>query len=128
MSARLDAAVQNSDLEGGRQDVRQEQDLLVRQRVRELVNGRVRERHAGELGLEAVDQVPEDPASAPGAQAVVPLATECAAAARRDARDEDAVVRSKRGDAGANLHDGPDRLVAEDCAGLHLGDVALEDV
>ena len=60
-----------------------------------LVDGGVRERHPRVLGLEAVDQVAEDPAAAAGAEAVAALLAEAAAAARGDARDEHAVARPR---------------------------------
>ena len=107
-------AVQDADLVRGRQDVGEEQHLLVAQLVGHLVDGRVGERHARELGLEAVDQVAEDPAAAAGAEAVVALLAEAAAPARGDARDEHAVARLERRDRGADLDDRADGLVAED--------------
>ena len=100
------------------QDVREEEHLLVRERLRHLVDGRVGERNAGELGLEPVDQVAEDPAAAAGAEAVVALAAEAAAAARRDARDEHAVAFLQRRDRRARLDDRADGLVAEHRARL----------
>ena len=45
-----------------------------------------------------------------------------------DARDQDAIARLEAGDAGADLLDDADALVAEDAAGLHGRHVALEDV
>ena len=57
-------AVQDADLVGRREDVGEEQHLLVGEPLRHLVDRGVGERHAGELGLEAVDQVAEDPAAA----------------------------------------------------------------
>ena len=80
--AGLDAPVQDADLVGRRQDVGEEQHLLVAQAVRHLVDGGVGERDACELGLEAVDQVAEDPAAAAAAEAVVALLAEAAAPAR----------------------------------------------
>ena len=106
--------VQDTDLVGGRQDVGEEEHLLVAQAVRDLVDRGVRERHARELGLEPVDQVAEDPAAAAGAEAVVALLAEAAAPARGDARDEHPVARRDRRDRGADLDDGADGLVAED--------------
>ena len=70
----------------------------------------------------------EDPAAAAGAEAVAALLAEAAAAAGGDAGDEHAVARLERRDRGADLDDRADGLVAEDRPGLHLGDVALEDV
>ena len=126
--ARADPAVQDADLVRRGQDVREEQHLLVGERLRHLVHGRVGERHARELCLEPVDEVAEDPAASAGAKAVVALAAEAAAAARRDAGHEHAVALVQRRDAAARLDDGADGLVAEDGPWLHLGDVALEDV
>ena len=80
--AGLHAAVQHPDLVGGREDVGQEQHLLVAQRLGDRVHGRVPEGHACVVGLEAVDQVAQDPAAAARAQAVVALAAEPAASAR----------------------------------------------
>ena len=128
VSPGCDAAVQHADLERGREDVGEEQHLLVAQLVGDLVDGGVGERHPRELGLQAVDQVAEDPASAAGAEAVAALPAEAAAAARGDAGDEHAVAGLERRDRVADLDDRADGLVAEDRAGLHLGHVALEDV
>ena len=128
VSPGCDAPVQDADLVGRRQDVGEEQHLLVAQAVRHLVDGGVGERHACELGLEAVDHVAEDPAAATGAEAVVALLAEAAAPARADARDEHAVADGDRRDGRADLDDGADRLVAENRSRLHLGHVALEDV
>ena len=79
--SRLHLAVEDADLVCGREDVGEEEHLLVRQLRRHLVDRRLGERDAGELGLEAVDQVAEDPAAAAGALAVVALAAVAAAAA-----------------------------------------------
>jgi len=112
--ARLDAAVEDADLEGRGQDVRQEEHLLVRQRVRHPVDRRVRERHTRVLGLQPVDQVAEDPASSAGAETVVAFLAEATATARRDARDEHAVTDLEGRDGAAFLDDRADRLVAKD--------------
>lgn len=85
-------------------------------------------RHAHVLGLGAVDQVTEDPASASPAMAVHGLATIGAAAAGGDAGDQDPVPRPYGAHVGAGLHHLADRLVPEHRAGTHLGYVALEDV
>ena len=117
--ARLHPAVQDADLERRRQDVGEEEHVLVGQPFRHLVDGRVGERHARELGLEPVDRVAEDPAAAAGAEAVVALLAEPAAPARGDARDEDAGrPGSTVVTADADLDDRADRLVAEDRARL----------
>ena len=126
--AGLDAAVEDAALERGREDVGEKEHLLVRQLVRHLVDGRVCERHARVLGLKAVDQVAEDPATSARAESVTSLLAEAAAPARRDARDEDTVALHERRDRAADGDDGTDRLVAEDRPRLHLGHIALEDV
>src|SRR5439155_1913455 len=95
---------------------------------RDLVYGRIGERHAGVLRLEAVDQMPEDPAAASGAKAVAPLLAEPAAPARGDARHEYAVAELECRDARALRHDRADGFMAEDRPRLHLGYVALQDV
>src|SRR5262245_35473461 len=126
--ARLHVAVQHANLVGGREDVGEEQHLLVGELVRHLVDRGVRERHPRQLRLEPVDQVAEDPAAASGAEAVVAFLAEPAAPARREARHQPAIARFVRRRRVAGLDDRSDRLVAEDRAGPHLGDVALEDV
>ena len=72
---------EHADLVGRRQDVGEEEHLLVAQPLRHLVDRRVRERHPCVLGLKPVDQVAEDPAAAAGAEAVVALLAEAAASA-----------------------------------------------
>ena len=99
--ARLDAPVEHADLVGRRQDVGEEEHLLVAQPLRHLVDRGVRERHPCELGLEPVDQMAEDPAAAAGAEAVVTLLAEPAATARGDARDEHTIARRDRRNRGA---------------------------
>ena len=96
--------------------------------LRDLVDGVVGERHARVLGLQAVDQVPEDPAAAAEALTVAALLAVAAAPARAHARHQHAVAWRDRADAGADLQHGADRLVAEDRPGRRLGHVALEDV
>ena len=76
-----DHAVEHADLEGGRKDVGEEQHLLVAQLVGDLVDRVVGERHACVLGLQAVDQVAEDPAAATEALAVASLLAVAAATA-----------------------------------------------
>ena len=126
--ARCDVPVEHADLVRGREDVGEEQDLLVAQLCRHLVEGGVGERDARELGLDAVDGVAEDPAATADAEAVVAFLAEAAASARGDARDEYAVAFRQCGYRGPGLDDEADRLVAEDRARSHLGHVALEDV
>src|SRR5262245_18057291 len=53
---------------------------------------------------------------------------ESARPAGRDARDEYAVSGLHRRHRGPDLDDRPDRLMTEDRARLHLGNIALEDV
>jgi hypothetical protein len=126
--AGLHIAVQDSDLERRREDVGEEQHLLVAQLLGNRVHGRVREGHTRVLRLQPVDQVPEDPAASARAEAVVALAAEPAAPAGRDAGDEDAVALGDRRDRVALGHDRADGLVPEDPARLDGRDVALEDV
>ena len=126
--ARPRHAVEDSDLEGRRQDVREEQHLLVREPVGDLVHRVVGERNARVLGLQAVDQMAEDPAAAAQALAVAGLLAVPAAPARADAREEHAVAGGERADSATDLLDGADRLVAEHRARETRGHVALEDV
>jgi len=126
--ARLHVAVQHADLVGSREDVGEEQHLLVAELVGHLVDRGVRERHPRELGLEPVDQMAEDPAAASRAEPVVAFLAEAAASARGDAGDQHAVSGLERRHRVADLDDRANPLVAEDRAGLHLGDVALEDM
>ena len=101
--ARLDAPVEHADLVRRREDVGEEEHLFVVELRRDLVDRRVGERNAGVLGLEAVDQVAEDPAAAAGAQAVAALLAEPAASAGGDARDEHAVAELERRDGVADF-------------------------
>ena len=126
--AGLDVAVEDADLVAGRQDVGEVDDLLVGEPLGDLVGRGVGERHAGVLGLDAVDQVPEDPAASAEALAVLVGSAEPAASAGGDARQQHPVPLADRPDAGAGLQDRADGFVAEDPAGGDLGDVALEDV
>jgi hypothetical protein len=107
---------------------RQEQHLVVSHSVGDLVGRGIRERHTGVLGLEAVDQVAEDPTATAGAESVVSLLAEPAPAAGGDAGDEHAVALPQRGHRRARLDDRADCLVAEDRPRHDLRDVALEDV
>jgi hypothetical protein len=126
--ARVDLAVEDPHFVGRGQDVREEQNLLVGQPIRNLVDRRVGERHPCVLGLQTVDQVPEDPSAATCAEPVMALLAEAAAAARRDARDEDTIALHERRDRGTCLHNRADGLVSEDRSRLHLGHVPFEDV
>src|SRR6476646_6881768 len=120
--------VQHADLVRSREDVCEEEHLFVGERVGDLVHRRIGERYSGVFSLEAVDEVPEDPTAAAGAQPVPSLLAEAAAAARGDARHEYAVAQLERRDARAHLDDGADGLVAEDRSWQNGRDVALEDV
>ena len=60
-----DHAVEDAHLEGGGQDVGQEQDLFVAELVGQLVHRVVGERNARVLGLQPVDQMAEDPPPPP---------------------------------------------------------------
>ena len=123
-----DHAGEHADLVGGGEDVGEEQHLLVAQPLRDLVDGVVGERHARELGLQPVDQVAEDPATAGQALAVAALLAVAAAPARAHARHEHAIAGRDGRDACADLLDGADGLVTQDRSSRGLGHVALEDV
>ena len=103
-------------------------DLLVREALRDLVHGVVGERHSGELGLNAVDQMTEDPAPAVQALTELRRTAIAATAACRDAGEQDLVPLGDGLHAGSRLDDSPDGFVAEDPPGGHLRNVALEDV
>jgi len=89
---RTHAAVQDTDLIAGRQDVRQHQDVLISSAVRHRVGRVVGERHPDILGLGAVDLVAQDPAAAAQALPAAALPAEPAGAAYRHARDQNAVT------------------------------------
>ena len=127
---RADVAVLHPDLEARRQDVGEEQDLLVGHALGHRMDRRLGVGDAGVLGLHAVDEVAEDPADPAGPRAVGrhPALAGRAAAARRDRRDEHAVALLQVADRGARLDHRPDRLVAEDAALGHGRHVPLEDV
>ena len=118
----------DADLERGGQDVGQEEHLLVGEVLRELVDRRVGERHAGVLGLHPVDRVAEDPAAAAHADAVVALLAEPAAPAGADAREQHAVALGHGADAASGLDHRADRLVSQHRPRRGLGHIALEDV
>ena len=126
--ARLHLAVAHADLVAGREDVGQHQDLLVAHPDGARVGGRVGEGNADQLGLGAVDRVPEDPAAAAEALPVGALAAVPAAAAGGDAGHEDAVADPHALHAGPDGLDGADGFMAEDPAVDDGGYVALEDV
>jgi hypothetical protein len=124
----LDPSVQHPDLVTRRTDVGEHQDRVVGDLVGLAVRRGLGERHAHELGLRSVDEVPEDPATSAGAQAVSALAAEPAPAARRDARDEDSIAGADRRDARPDLLDRADGFVTQDPTFAHVGYVPLEDV
>jgi hypothetical protein len=62
--ARLHPAVEHADLVARGQDVGEEEHLLVRDALGQLVHRGLGERHPRVLGLHAVDEVAEDPADA----------------------------------------------------------------
>ena len=126
--AGLEVAVEHPNLEARRQDVGQEQHLLVGEGGRNLVDGGVGERDPRVLRLHTVDQVAEDPTAATGAQAVAGCLALLAAAARGDARREHTVADRDRRNGLAHLGDRADRFVAEDRPRLHRRHVALENV
>jgi hypothetical protein len=127
--ARRDAAVEDTHLVGRRQDVGQHEELVVGDPGRHRVGRRVDKRHAHLLGLGPVDVVAEDPASSFETLPEAVLAAEAASSTGRDARDQHPVARLEVPYGGPDLDvDGPDGLMAEDPAGGHLGEVALEDV
>ena len=102
--------------------------MLVGELLGDLVDGVLGEGDACVFGLEAVDEVAEDPAAAADALSVAALLAEATAPAGGHAGEQHPVAGGDRGDGGANLLDGADGLVAEDRAGRGLGHVALEDV
>jgi hypothetical protein len=72
--------------------------------------------------------VAENPATPASALAVTGFLAEAAAAAGRDARNEDVVADLEVDHGGAGLDDRADGLVTEDGARLYRGHIALEDV
>src|ERR1700680_1408888 len=126
--SRPHSAVLHAHFERGRQDVGQEEDLLISKARRNLVERVVSERDSGVLRLQPVDQMAENPATSAGALAVVSLLAKSAAAARSDTRNQNVVADLELGDSGACLDDRAYSLVAEDRAWLHRRNVTLEDV
>ena len=126
--ARRHHSVEHADLEGRRQDVRQEQHLLIAQLLRDLVDGVIGERHPRELSLQAIDQMAKDPSPAAQALPVAAFPAEAAPTAGAHAGHQHAVAWRDRAHPGADLHDCADGLVAEHRAGDRLGDVAFEYV
>ena len=125
-----DAAVLDADLVARREDVGEEEDLLVADALGHEVHRRLGERDARVLGLHAVDQVAEDPADPADGLAVGghPGLARPAAPARGDRGHEHPVALLQRRDRGAGLDHRADRFMAEDAALGHRGHVALEDV
>ena len=124
-----DLAVEDADLVGGREDVGEEQDLLVAQLRPAPCRARCRRTGSARLGLDAVDGVAEDPAAAADALAVVALLAEAAAPARADAGDEHAVARRPRVVTPAPVSTTmPTASWPRIVPGVDLGHVALEDV
>ncbi len=126
--ARCDLAVEHTNLEGGRQDVGEEQNLLVRELLGDLVDGVIGERNACILRLQTVDQMAEDPATTAETLPVASFLAVATAPAGADARHQHPVADGDRAHARADLLHGADRLVAEHRAGGRLGHIALEDV
>src|ERR671922_158919 len=114
--ARRNLAGEHADLVGGRQDVRQKENLLVAQLRRDLVRRGVGERYARVFGLNAVDQVAENPAAATRAEAVTAGPAGRAASAGGDAGGKDAVSLVETRYRLSRRDDGADGLVAEDRA------------
>jgi hypothetical protein len=92
-----------------------------------VVEAVVRVRDPDVLGLRAVDEVAEDPATVHAVR-VHALLARVALPARGDARDEDAIALREARDGGADLLDDADPLVPEDPAVGHRRHVALHDV
>ena len=126
--ARLHMAVEHADLVAGGEDVGEHQDLFVGHAGGDRIRGVVGERHPHELGLRAVDEVAEDPATAADALPVAGFAAEAARAARRDARHEHAIARLHVLHRSADGFDRADGLVAEDAPEGYFGHVPLQDV
>ena len=130
--ADLDAA-RFGAAEAGRRDVGEEDDLLVGHAVRDRREVGLGRRDEEVLGLRAVDRVAEAPAAegleALAVTALAEVARQAGAtlAARRDRADEDALADLVAGDAGAELFDDADRLVADDQARSDRV-LALQDV
>jgi hypothetical protein len=131
----------------GREDVREEQDLLVLEVVLDLQRADVREWHARILGLPAgvaarevrvaedsrggvAEQLLSQPRVRVGVLAQgeqLLLAVPAVSASDRE-RNDDAVANLQVRDAAAGLHDLAHELVAEDIALLHRRDEAVVQV
>ena len=106
--------------EARRRDIGQEDDLLVGQVLGDLREVRLGVRHDEELGLRAVDRVPEAPAAErlePGAMAALRQPARqagVALAARRDRADQNTLADLVADEARPELFDHPDGLVTQD--------------
>jgi len=123
-----DPAVEHPHLIRGRHDVGQHQRVFIGNGVGKLVERRLRERDANELGLGAVDQVPEDPTAAAPALSVAAGPAVAAPAAGRDARDENPGANGEVPHPRTDLDNRADRLMAEDASLLDLRHIAFENM
>lgn len=126
--ARRHLTVEDAHFVRRRQDVREHERRLVADLLGQHVRRGVGEGHAGVLGLDAVDPVAQDPASAAQALAVLGFPAEAAAAAGADAGDQYPVAGTHRGDGRSDLVHGTDGFVPEDPARLDGRHVTLQDV
>ncbi len=126
--ARLDLTIEHAHLVGGREDVSQHQDVLVRAPGGDEVGGRVGERHPHELRLGSVDQVAEDPSAATQALSVAAFPAETTESTGRDAGNQDTLTNFARLHARADLDDGAHGFMPEDPAWRRLRNVAFQDV
>src|ERR1019366_5780079 len=81
-----------------------------------------------ELGLGAVDEMSEDPASSTQTLPVAALPAVPAPPTGGDAGDEHPVAGGHRGHRGADLLDGAHRLVAQDPSVGDIGEITFQDV
>jgi hypothetical protein len=126
--ARRYASIEHTDLIGGRHDVGEHQRGLVGDVVRQLVQRPLRERYADVLGLRAVNEVAEDPATSAEALPVAADPAVAAPPARGDAGHQHSVARRNRADRRPDLFDSAHSLVTEDAPVGNLRHVTLEDV
>lgn len=116
------------DLVGGGEDFG-EQDRVIEGQAREPpVGGVVGERHTYELGLCAVDQMPEDPPATNAALSVHAVPAVLTVAARRYGRHDHLLPGDDSVNLGADFDDLADRLMAEDGPWLHVSEVSAQDV
>jgi len=125
-----DVAVLHADLKAGGQDVAEQHAVFIGDAWVQLVEGRLGEWNAYEVGLRAIDQVTEDPADTTGAfvgeaMRIESLLAELAMSAGADAGDHDPVADGQIRDRAAELGDHTHTFVTEDAAWCHGGDVAL---